>query len=246
MKLDIVMITNGSRRDLLLQSMESMIENASQWKECAFTLVVDDNPSSKDSDEPIVGPAIPERIIYQTSQRGASYCRNVGAGSVPKYRRGKYVLFLDDDVYLMKDWDSTLLGVADTLPDHHFDEFQKGFIASLYSHPFNHLDDMTHIDGIHFGCPQLISTVCMLMPWHVWDTIGPFDEPGGAAGSEDYALCMRAKKEGYGFAVTDPQLCIHTGLASSNGEKIVGYNELRRQNENLIRDYKIQNIRMAL
>jgi hypothetical protein len=46
--------------------------------------------------------------------------------------------------------------------------------------------------------------------------------------------------------VTDPQLCIHTGLASSNGEKIVGYNELRRQNENLIRDYKIQNIRMAL
>jgi hypothetical protein len=88
----------------------------------------------------------------------------------------------------------------------------------------------------------------MMMPWKIFDEVGPWDEPGGRGASEDYAMCCRARdKYGYGFAVTEPQCIIHTGLKSNDGQEIVGYHELQNQNNALIQQYGLEGkVRMAL
>jgi hypothetical protein len=74
----------------------------------------------------------------------------------------------------------------------------------------------------------------MMMPWSIFDEVGPWDEPGGAGASEDYKLCMRARDNySYGFAVTEPQCIIHTGLHDNSGQAIVGYDLLHQQNQKL-------------
>ncbi len=93
-----------------------------------------------------------------------------------------------------------------------------------------------------YGRPLVISTVNMLMPWSLWDDVGFFTEPGGAGGSEDYDFCMRAKATGYGFAVTEPQVILHTGLTSTTGKQIVGYDEMTKQNERLIKQHGLKGV----
>ena len=241
--IDIVMITNRSRPELLCQSVNSIYLNSSYSIGKTLTVVFDQNEElAIVKPPPIVHGST---FIFNGIQRGASASRNIGAGSIPKHRRGEYVLFLDDDVYMCPHWDEALLLLAEGRPC---------AILSGYGHPFNQYDDTgTHHyyaepgTGIHWGEPLVISSVAMMMPWETFDEVGPWDEPGGPGASEDYALCMRAKSKRYGFGVTEPQRIIHVGLRSTSGEKIVGYDELYKQNTQLIEQYELQDkVEMAL
>ncbi len=244
--MNIVLITTGKRPDLLNQAVVSLFENAADWESHTLTVVCDGNGFHGDIRMPVGYTS-----IYATSRPGASAARNIGAGSIPKHRRQEEVLFLDDDVYMCKGWDEKLLQLANVEPCS---------IISGYGHPFNGSELMvrSHDTGRVIQCgignvqvydrskaffyrkPLVISSVAMMMNWMAFDAAGPWDEPGGPGGSEDYALCMRAKDKGYGFAVTDPQCVIHTGLISSKGEKIVGYQELAEQNDKLLDVYGIR------
>jgi GT2 family glycosyltransferase len=95
----------------------------------------------------------------------------------------------------------------------------------------------------HVEAAAVLSTVNIAMPWKVWDKVGPFIEPGGPGGSEDVDWCRRATKLGYGFAVTDPHCVIHTGLVSSSGKQIVGYEQMVEQNKRLQELYGIKELR---
>jgi GT2 family glycosyltransferase len=175
-------------------------------------------------------------MINTSENVGASRGRNIGAGSIPRYRRQEHVLFLDDDVYMCQNWDMRLMQLAAAVG--------PGSIISGYSHPFNHCEPAMNLDGelrTLYGIPLVVSSVAMMMPWIVFDDVGPWDEPGGPGGSEDFALCMRARdKFGYRFAVTDPQCVIHTGLMSSGGTAIAGYKELCEQNDKLLDFWNIR------
>jgi GT2 family glycosyltransferase len=110
-------------------------------------------------------------------------------------------------------------------------------IISGYSHPYNQCQDAYFQPAgsplIHYCIPLVISSVAMMMPWALWDDVGYFTEPGGPGGSEDYDYCMRAKAKGYGFAVTEPQCVLHTGVTSSSGKPIVGADLVRENNARL-------------
>jgi GT2 family glycosyltransferase len=235
--MNIVLITTGMRPDLLVQSLTSIANNATDWSQHHLTLVIDGHDHWKSDPGPL--PPLPGNVLINTAQRvGASAARNIGAGSIPKYRRQEHVLFLDDDVYMAPGWDTSLSALAAEFP---------GRIISGYSHPFNQTEHlwrkvrtMDREYDIHYGEPLVISSVAMMLPWSMFDAFGPWDEPGGPGASEDYALCMRAKRYDHGFAVTDPQCVIHTGLISSKGEKIVGYQELAEQNDKLLDVYGIR------
>ena len=244
--IDIVCITNGSRPDLLYQTLMSAAESASDWNECTLTVVYD-------GIAPIIIPTrLGPTLIHNTKRQQASASRNIGAGSIPKYRRGDYVLFLDDDVYCCPGWDKALLDCYDRahstiapLPNGCVGWMREkaNRIISGYSHPFNNCEKRAG-----WGEPLVISSVAMMMPWKIFDEVGPWDEPGGRGASEDYAMCCRARdKYGYGFAVTEPQCIIHTGLKSNDGQEIVGYHELQNQNNALIQQYGLEGkVRMAL
>ena len=236
--MNVILITTGNRPELLNQTMASLIQNAAEPAAHHLTVVCDGRIVQFDR-------SMPNTIIVNTTSQGASASRNIGAGSVPKYRRREGVLFLDDDVYMCKDWDARLMSLATWAPRS---------IISGYSHPYNQVEakighNITERDNegnvktlfeVRYGEPLVISSVAMMMSWELFDIVGPWDEPGGPGGSEDYALCMRAKEKGYDFAVTDPQCVLHTGLLSSKGEKIVGHEELIVQNMNLTQLYGIE------
>lgn len=227
--MNIIVITAGQRPKLIEQTFRSMKENAANWSDHHLTVVMDGCSVVQKLSNAGVDP---DTAIINVKAQGASTSRNIGAGSVPKYRRQSHVCFFDDDVFLVKDWDRQLMELSFYESDH---------IVTGHSHPYNGSEPVMVNMGtsdapnyLPFREPLVVSTVNMLMPWAMWDDIGPFQEPGGAGGSEDFALCMVAKSKFYGFAITDPQCVIHTGLTSSTGKKIVGWDEMMKQNERLV------------
>lgn len=214
--IDVVCISQNSRPLLFQQTMLTLHNNANDPSNYKLTVVFNGD---------IENPPIYEDVTIICGQIGASDSRNCGASSIPRYRRRKYLLFLDDDVWLSPGYDDALLAMAEALPRH---------LISLYGHPFNHEEDRGSMIA---KFPLLISSVCVFMTWDAWDEIGYWDLPGGPGASEDYAYCQRAKRLGYEFAVSNPHKIIHCGLVSSRGDRIVGYSALKDQNERLLKRY---------
>lgn len=237
--IDIVMISTMSRLDLLEQSLESLGANTADDSH-SLTLVLDDPQYFPYERKPRESGM---RFIINAGSQGASASRNIGASSIPRYRRGSHVMFLDDDVFMCPKWDERLMELAESLPNR---------IISGHAHPFNHATVQSAnycpypraiTYAIPFGEPLVISTVCMMMPWSLWDDVGFFVEPGGPGGSEDFDYCMRAKAKGYGFAVSEPHCVIHCGLTSSSGSPIVGQAEMVAQNQKLVELYGLKGVR---
>lgn len=229
-KIDVVMITTGKRPELLQQSLLSMHLNTVVNERYSLTVVVDGGVGF---DFHRLNPlTFYDTLIVNQHAVGASASRNIGSSSIPKYRRGSHVCFFDDDVYACPGWDRTLLSLSKALP---------GALVSGHGHPYNH-GDLGGEDLPPHTKPLVISTVNFFMPWSMWDHVGWFTEPGGAGGSEDHDWCCRASRLGYGFAVSEPQVILHCGLTSSTGKKIVGYEEMVKQNEWLIAEHGIKGV----
>src|SRR6516164_2265242 len=130
MSIDIIVISNMARLDLLQQTLGSLEGNASDKTRHSLTIVLD-NPESFPFSAKKVGPATDSKIIITCDSVGASRARNIGASSIPKYRRNKYVMFFDDDVYALPHWDSKLMQLADC---------RNNGIISGYGHPYNHAE----------------------------------------------------------------------------------------------------------
>lgn len=238
-----ILITSGARPELLEQSLRSIHANAAHRHSFNLTVVVD---GYKNRATYMPWAEIVDHLIVNMEQGGASRARNIGASSIPKYRRQKFVMFLDDDVYMCPKWDEKLLELGesvDRLTPYGTIETFPGCIVSGHAHPFNHSERQQVCDFssvqlprrvIDYEKPLVISTVNMLMPWELWDDVGYFVEPGGPGGSEDYDYCMRAKAKGYGFAVSEPQCVLHTGIWSSSGKPIVGQSEVAANNQKLM------------
>ena len=227
--MNIVLITTGSRPELLKQTIESMILNASDFKKHTLTIVMD-------GIDAIVDCCVEAHTgIINWKPQGASASRNIGAGSIPKYRRQKFIMFCDDDCYFCPGWDRTIERALIATQDD-----VLGYAISGHQHPYNHSDRKQRNGDTEIDCPLLISSVHMVMRWDEWDDVGYFVEPGGPGGSEDYDWCMRAQKEGVAFGVTVPMCVIHCGLISSSGKQIVGYEEMVKQNESLIKQYGLE------
>ena len=224
--MNIILITTGGRPDLLKQSLESLCQNAADWSKHTLTLVLD-------TPEQLDGFGLPgiSTYIVNVNRAGASASRNIGASSIPKYRRQEHVCFLDDDVYACPKWDEKLEDLAKAYPR---------AIVSGHAHPFNQDEPAIALGFPPCRIPLLISTVNMVMPWSLWDDVDFFVEPGGPGGSEDYDYCMRAKAKGYRFAVTDPHCIVHCGLTSSRGQQIVGYDLVMAKNKELVKNYGLE------
>ena len=226
--MNIVLITTGQRTDLLSQSIESLMSNSVYPLEHELVIVHD---RFKDGDS----PRWKATEIFNRIPAGASASRNIGASSIPGYRRQEHVMFIDDDVYFCPGWDTRLKDTLAAL---------SGAVVSGHAHPFNHsIDRYVLVRPNHEAIPVesagVLSTVHLSMSWSIWDDVGYFVEPGGPGGSEDVDWCSRATKKGYGLAVTDPHCVIHCGLTSSGGQKIVGYDLMVKQNLRLIHDYEL-------
>ena len=233
MTFDIVMITAGSRPRLLEQSLRSLRENASNWNQHSLTVVLDHYTTDGTC---LTGRIIPDdRLIINTQCQGASRSRNIGASSTLKHLRKDAVMFLDDDVYCCDRWDTRIGGplnnskkVRPTSP-----------AISGHAHPYNHtiIGDMSHYG---YQLTTVLSTVNIVCRWFMWDDVGFFAEPGGPGGSEDVDWCKRATNYSYDLAVTVPQCIIHTGIGSTSGKKLIGWEHVMENNRKLEKFYGIE------
>jgi glycosyltransferase involved in cell wall biosynthesis len=225
---NIVIVSTGNRPKLLEQSVQSILDNSVHLQNHRLTLVLDGYRSTPDLNtdlwERSLGTYINNRV-----RQGASASRNIGASSIPKYRRQEYVCFFDDDVYCVPGWDAQIEDVL---------RHTSNTAVSGHAHPYNHtiLGDMRHYG---FQLTNVLSTVNIACPWSMWDDVGFFAEPGGPGGSEDVAWCARATKKVYGLAVTVPQCVIHTGVTSSSGRPIVGADSVAANNRQLEQLHRI-------
>jgi len=225
--INIILITTGERPGLLEQTLSSMYNNASNTH--SLTIVWDNVSGLWNAGPARHGPAT---VIVNPNPQGASASRNIGASSIPEYRRHGYVMFVDDDVYMLPGWDEKLIRAEKRL-----DQGNAGVVLSGHAHPFNHSLGLYSLDNCDVQAAGVLSTVHLFMPWDIWDTVGFFIEPGGPGGSEDVEWCARATKLDYGLAVTDPMCVIHCGLTSSHGKQIVGYALMMKMNRELNKTY---------
>jgi len=138
------------------------------------------------------------------------------------------VMFVDDDVYMCPGWDERLVEVynqTNSLNKHGIKS-----IISGHAHPYNHT---VVEDWKNFIKTTVLSTVHLFMDWDVWDTVGFFAEPGGPGGSEDVDYCKRATNQEMHLIVTKPQCVIHAGMTNSKGERIVGYEQVAKRNQEI-------------
>jgi GT2 family glycosyltransferase len=231
--MNIVMVTTGMREELAHQSLRSLIRNAVGAIMYTLTIVIDNNYCDDFiQDLRVDFQNLTVSSIFNWHPQGASRSRNIGASSIPKYRRHSHVMFIDDDVYMMPGWDRRLHEAM-------LGNGTRRAILSGHAHPYNHT--ILHDAGVYVET-TVISTVHMVMPWSLWDDVGFFVEPGGPGGSEDVDYCKRASDKGYALVVTKPHCVMHCGLMSSSGKQIVGYNEMVAQNERLMKMYNVQNV----
>lgn len=211
------------------QSLESLCQNAADWSKHTLTLVMDGK------NEGCIDYLKPLTYIDCSEPMGASRARNIGAASIPKYRRQKRVMFLDDDVLMCPGWDTRIEGVMEALG--------HGAVVSGHSHPYNHPLGQYDQGGVRYHAAGVLSTVNMAMYWEVWDDVGWWKEPGGVGGSEDVDWCARAVAKGYGLAVVEPQVILHCGTRSSNGKDIVGRDLVIARNEELVKHYGLEGVK---
>ena len=211
--MDIVMISSGKRPELLQQSLDTFVAHSVQKHNFVFV-----------ADGWMPPYQIAGSTVISAPKVGASAARNIGASSIPKYRRQNILTFLDDDVYLCPGWDEKVLDLM---------LYTKG-VVSGHAHPFNQPVSMFK----SYSITNVLSTVHISMPWSVWDEVGFFSEPGGKGGSEDVDWCKRCTRDA--LYVTAPQCVIHCGISG-----IVGEDLMKGQNEFLVNHYKLKGVKFA-
>lgn len=165
--------------------------------------------------------------------RGVGETKNAGAAAIK--RRSDYVLFSDDDMYWLWDFDGCMKHIMD-----HTNIAQLG----AWSHPFNAVTEIVdgpgafmhgHVHAAHGGG--------FLMWWEDWDRYGPFDATGKGPGkSEDWALSQKIIKAGGIVRCIKPFVALHCGITNCEGKPATGAKELEEQIQQQIHDGKLKDV----
>lgn len=238
--MDIVLITDGSRPELLDQTLRSAVQHAAGWSKHRMVVVVD-NPEVgyRPTDAHIEAYGI--TFLHLDKRVGVGGAKNFGAKYLNEdmVHRSELLCFLDDDMYLLPEWDKKLEWLS-----------HQKFVTQLggWRHPFHQLNNrhlITRADGesfkifesgdtdsptIHIHKVDAVTGNCFAIHWRDWLRYGPFDANAlGPGQSEDFALSQRIRAGGGMVATIDPPVAIHCGLVNSAGEPATGWRECEQQ-----------------
>jgi|SRR5208337_1097397 len=142
------------------------------------------------------------------------------------FGRGDYLYLSDNDVFFYPDWLENLI-LSYEVAWHA--EFR---VLGAYNHPF-HQPVASLPVGAGFEVKQVgaLALQSMLMTWEVWDQYGPFcaTPAGKVCQSEDVDFARKLTADGFKLGVVSPALVVNTGITNSFGEKIPGWELVKKE-----------------
>ncbi|MRR05563.1 MAG: glycosyltransferase [Deltaproteobacteria bacterium] len=162
-------------------------------------------------------------LIENTENRGFAAGCNQGIAAA----RGDYVLLLNNDVVVTKDWLGGLLECLRATPDSGIVGPMTNNISGIQQVPDVRYSSTAELDAFaaqfrernrHQRIPyRRIVGFCMLFRKSLTDEIGMLDEAFGTGNFEDDDLCLRAAIAGYRNVIAGDVFIHHVGNASFRG-----------------------------
>ncbi|WP_456439428.1 glycosyltransferase [Caldithrix abyssi] len=166
------------------------------------------------------------RVVFNKKNKGFAAGNNQGA----RKARGKYLLFLNNDVLVADGWLEELLSALEKDP-------QIGMVGPI-TNSISGLQRVEKIpyqndDGFYPFAAKVkdlnrdkitprrrIAGFCLLMPKTLFDRIKGFDESFGTGNFEDDDLCIRVRQQGYAIMVHEGVFIHHYGSQTFKANKI--------------------------
>ena len=173
-------------------------------------------------------------VVCVTNEQNLRFLRN--CNNAAKHAKGKYILFLNNDTQVQKDWLAPLVTLIESSE-------KIGMVGSKLIYPDGRLQEAGGIlwrDGSawNFGnrqnpaLPQFnyvkqvdyISGAAIMLSRELWERIGGFDEHFAPAYCEDSDLAFTVRKLGYKVMYQPKSVVVHfegvsNGTDTSSGQK---------------------------
>lgn len=231
--MDIVLITDGKRPDLLDQTLKTMVGHVTGRESHRLVVVVDGGPDVPFNAEKNLGDLHLHAIVRTSGPQGVGGAKNLGAQWFLGHQQPDpdgLLMFSDDDMYYLWGWDHKLDRWM--IPTRSRPEPIATQLGG-WRHPF-------HAQGERIAPPckgsypdngifavDAVTGNCFVMRWKDWLKYGPFHSNAlGPGQSEDYALSRKIVAGGGIIATLDPPVAIHCGLMNSAGEPATGWKEM--------------------
>ena len=235
-----IIIPAYNQFDHTLSCLLSIINNTTTIE---HEVIVADDVSS---DETINILAYAENILHIRNDENLGFLRNCNHAA--QSARGKYLLFLNNDTNVQKDWLKHLLdlvendvsiGMVGSKLIYHDGRLQEaGGIIWKDANGLNYgrLDDPRKPEYNYLKDVDYISGACIMIRKELWDKAGGFDEKFAPAYYEDTDLAFMVRKLGYRVVFQPKSVVVHFEGISHGTDLGSGIKSYQVRNKELFLD----------
>ena len=216
-----IVVLNHNRKNDVLECLESVVRQ--DYKD--YVVIVVDNASKDGSIEAVNHTFPTAHLIENTTNVGAGPGRNSGWHFVEKKFDYNYLLFLDNDVIISKDFVTKLVSILNNNPevgivcgkaytnDKSNTIMSAGIRVNLFSGSVHDIGSGKKDNGLYdqSGYVDACGGFGMLIRKELFQTLRGFDKNLSPYGWEDVDLCLRAGKHDYYTYYYSDALLIHKG-----------------------------------
>ncbi len=197
-----------------------------------FEIIIADDCSNDETGE-MLKKVAGVRVVR--NERNLGFVLNCNMAS--RLARGKYLLFLNNDIFVSKDWLEPLVSLAESdekigiagskVVDKDGRLQECGWIMQSdgWGFPVGRGDDPSQSKYCRAGEVDCISGCCFLVRRTVFEGVGRFDERFAPAYYEEFDLCFAVKDRGYKVMLEPASVVTHYDAAS------YGYSQRNPLNE---------------
>lgn len=233
-----IIIPAYNQIDYTYACLESILKNT---QNISYEVILADDVSTDDT---VYIDKFVSNIIVERNETNQGFLRNCNKAA--KKARGEYILFLNNDTKVTKDWLDALVRLIDKdksigmvgskliYPDGRLQEAGGILWSDGSGWNYGRLDDPNKCEYNYVKDVDYISGASIMLRRSLWEQIGGFDERFAPAYCEDSDLAFEIRKRGLRVVYQPKSVVVHfEGV--SNGTDVNGTGLKRYQVENSIK-----------